>query len=404
MERSGIDRISRRRAPGLAGLLLFPGMVLAAGDVCGPDGGSCFEIRMVPGCGDATCCEAICAKDPFCCEVEWDYLCRQAAVESCAPDAPSNDEPAGALFISTGVVGFSTIGATDSIDLQLPAGCGGIFGEEIRRDVWFTLRAPATGTIWITTCPYEGAPSYSEFDTILLARDPETSNVLECSDESDVCGGFAELALEVTAGERLLLQLGGHDEFVGFGAFEIVANGKFAPSPANDTCKSPAPLAFAAPVAFDLLGASPSEASCGALLADAWWTTEPASENGVVRVEACSSDAALVLEIRRSCGEHGVCIDASDCAATNGAEVSVQAGESLLVRVASLPGAQGTLTCEFEPAPDCLGDFNGDGRVDAVDLGTVLGFWGEPGGDLNGDGFTNALDLGIVLGAWGFCR
>jgi hypothetical protein len=399
-------RVDRVGGMGLALVVAFAavGPLAHGGDVCGASDRSCFRIHTEPGCDDAACCALVCAEDPFCCDTEWDYLCRQSAVERCAPPVPSNDEPSGARLVTGPLVVFSTIGATDSADPTIPADCGGVFGDEIRRDVWFVLRAPVTGTLGITTCPYEGAGSFSEFDTILLLRDPETLEILACNDESSACGGFAELVVPVQAGERLLLQLGGHDEFVGFGAFEIAANGKPARAPANDACKSPAPLGLPASQAFDLLGAAPSSSTCDAPLADAWWVVDPAPGDGVVRVGACSGEATTVVEVRRLCGDDGVCAMATGCEAGEVIESAVVAGESLLVRVASLPGAQGTLTCEFEPAPDCLGDFNGDGRVDAVDLGTVLGFWGEPGGDLNGDGFTNALDLGIVLGAWGFCR
>jgi len=57
---------------------------------------------------------------------------------------------------------------------------------------------------------------------------------------------------------------------------------------------------------------------------------------------------------------------------------------------------------------DCTGptckptpDFNGDGVVNAVDLATLLGFWGSrTSGDLNGDGIADAADLAMLLGAW----
>ncbi|MFO0829423.1 MAG: laminin B domain-containing protein [Phycisphaerales bacterium] len=46
-------------------------------------------------------------------------------------------------------------------------------------------------------------------------------------------------------------------------------------------------------------------------------------------------------------------------------------------------------------------DLNGDGQVNAADLGILLGAWGTPGpGDLDGDGVVSAADLAILLGAW----
>ena len=47
-------------------------------------------------------------------------------------------------------------------------------------------------------------------------------------------------------------------------------------------------------------------------------------------------------------------------------------------------------------------DLDRDGRVDAADLGVLLGAWGpaSDGGDLNGDGNTDSADVGLLLGAW----
>lgn len=37
-----------------------------------------------PGCEDKECCNAVCAQDPFCCDVAWDFSCADAANEMCA--------------------------------------------------------------------------------------------------------------------------------------------------------------------------------------------------------------------------------------------------------------------------------------------------------------------------------
>ena len=56
-------------------------------------------------------------------------------------------------------------------------------------------------------------------------------------------------------------------------------------------------------------------------------------------------------------------------------------------------------------APPCPEDLSGDGAVDGIDLGVLLGAWGQPGAaDLNGDGFVDGQDLGILLGNWGLCE
>lgn len=58
--------------------------------------------------------------------------------------------------------------------------------------------------------------------------------------------------------------------------------------------------------------------------------------------------------------------------------------------------------------PECPGDLNLDGTVDATDLALLLGSWGEfgpigTGGDVDLDGDTDGADLGTLLGGWGPC-
>lgn len=49
-----------------------------------------------------------------------------------------------------------------------------------------------------------------------------------------------------------------------------------------------------------------------------------------------------------------------------------------------------------------LGDLNGDGIVNAVDLSILLGAWGSDDlvADINGDGVVNSTDLALLLGGW----
>ena len=53
----------------------------------------------------------------------------------------------------------------------------------------------------------------------------------------------------------------------------------------------------------------------------------------------------------------------------------------------------------------CPGDINGDGQVDAADLGLLIGAWdtNDADADINDDGNVDAADLGLVIGAWGLC-
>jgi hypothetical protein len=53
------------------------------GDCGNPSAGSCCVANGTPFCDDATCCNLICAQDPFCCDTAWDALCATAANAQC---------------------------------------------------------------------------------------------------------------------------------------------------------------------------------------------------------------------------------------------------------------------------------------------------------------------------------
>ncbi len=58
---------------------------------CGdPTLGSCCLPRVTPGCDDLQCCELICSLVPFCCEVQWDDQCAEAAGSICPPCQPGD--------------------------------------------------------------------------------------------------------------------------------------------------------------------------------------------------------------------------------------------------------------------------------------------------------------------------
>ncbi len=65
------DDICAASATGLCGL------------TCGGTSGSCFLLNGSPGCSDATCCQDVCAANPFCCDTTWDQQCVDDATAMC---------------------------------------------------------------------------------------------------------------------------------------------------------------------------------------------------------------------------------------------------------------------------------------------------------------------------------
>ncbi len=70
---------------------------------CGdPDAGDCCSATGTPGCADFDCCQAICAFDVFCCDMEWDAFCAEEALQFstecgclqiCGPGKTPENEP-----------------------------------------------------------------------------------------------------------------------------------------------------------------------------------------------------------------------------------------------------------------------------------------------------------------------
>jgi len=88
---------------------------------CGtPAAGNCFVANGTPGCSDQSCCAAVCASTPFCCDVQWDQTCVLAATLLCAgcgSASPNN------CFIAAETPGCGSTGCCASVCPQDPFCC-----------------------------------------------------------------------------------------------------------------------------------------------------------------------------------------------------------------------------------------------------------------------------------------
>jgi hypothetical protein len=96
-------------------------------------------------------------------------------------------------------------------------------------------------------------------------------------------------------------------------------------------------------------------------------------------------------------------VDNNDsCGAQSAVDLNVAAGQSILVCVAGAGDSDfgpGVMNFAFTPAPETLGDINGDGVINVADV-TELGILLSDGatvslavGDVNSDGVVNDLDV-----------
>lgn len=386
-------------------LLALSSSSLFAGEVCGNSaGGSCFEVHETAACADAACCSTVCALDPFCCETEWDFICRQLAVDQCNPPIPSNDTPAGATFITNAVVPFNTVGATNSIDTEIPVGCAGIFGNQILHDVWFEFRASRTGGAEFSTCPLAGSSARSEIDTIIMVRDAATLDIITCADEGPLCAGYAVANFPTVAGTRYLVQIGGHDLYVGVGVMEVSEWGTPATPSANNLCAAATAIELDTITAFDLLGSTRDNATCADIGVDVWFELAAAPSDGVLALKACSSEGNVSMEcVLGDCNGERLCAGDATCV-DPGILIDVNEGQTIFVRISGPSVITGTFESTFTVAKNpCPADLNHDSNVNAKDITTLLVNWGTVGADVNGDGLTDAADLTVILSSWGFC-
>lgn len=173
-------------------------------DPCGgASPGACGSAHGGVGCSDAACCEAVCARDPLCCEKGWDELCVAAAIGLCDLPPPANDLCDGALEIGLGATSFDTLLATDS-GQNYPKTCG---GGPVSQDLWFAHEVSCDGILRVQTCGDAG------FDTrlALYRGDCAAPIDLACNDDSELCTppGASRLLAEVECGERILIRVGG---------------------------------------------------------------------------------------------------------------------------------------------------------------------------------------------------
>jgi len=52
---------------------------------CGPGAGDCCVAHGNAGCENVACCQSVCAADPYCCEIQWDQICADEALQFCGP-------------------------------------------------------------------------------------------------------------------------------------------------------------------------------------------------------------------------------------------------------------------------------------------------------------------------------
>ncbi len=199
-------------------------------NTCGGDPSNCCLAHGGLGCDDPDCQAAVCAVDPFCCQVAWDQICADEAHQFCGGLCGSNnDDCFNALPIGDGVTPFSTIGATTDGPPH-PTLCNFFGDPQISQDIWFDYVATSSQNVTVSLC---GSDYDTELAVYLDCFCPVSDgNLLACND--DFCGLQSEVTFAAVAGQCYKIRVGGFGGATGSGTINIVGGG--CPASTNDCC------------------------------------------------------------------------------------------------------------------------------------------------------------------------
>jgi hypothetical protein len=287
---------------------------------CGAAGaGSPYVTHGTPGCSDVTCCSIVCAADSFCCDVEWDIFCVVRAEANCRSGDTCAEARLMAPGIASGGYAFNTLEGVVGADITL---CG-------------TGDTRATWRKFTTTC--------AGWTTV------------------SVCTDFAEAQMTLAVFEAC-----------GEAQLRCSATG----APGSGCTASSVSLGFAAP--------APGRT----------YYLRISAENGL------SAAGSLAVSCSAVCGNSG----AGSCIANHGPGCS---DAECCATVCNLDPYCCTIAwdslCVGEAGDFCFraADLDRDGDVDAADLSLLLASWGLEAGDVDGNGTTDAADLSMMLADWG---
>ena len=319
----------------------------AANEICcgGSDAGDCFSANGTPSCNEGTCCEIVCALDPFCCDVEWDSACANQAANSCQCGGSN----AGDCFSANGTP-YCNNGTCCENVCASDAFCCNI--------EWDSLCASAADDICCggsdagDCFSANGTPSCNDGTCceIVCTLDPFCCNVAWDS----ACASQAMNSC----------QCGGSDTGDCFSA-----NG--TPYCSDGTCCDTVCAAdpFCCDTTWDNICATSALDDCLGCGGVSTGSCTVANNSPHCDDEACCETVCQLDPFCCNTAWDGV------CASTAAAEC-------------------------------CPADLNGDGVVNVFDLLELLNTWGPcPGcpADLNGDGVVNVFDLLELLNSWGPC-
>jgi uncharacterized membrane protein len=252
-----------------------------------------------------------------------------------APIASAADDCANPTPLT---VGIGVAGRTDhsAPTPGIPAShCGGT--SELHGDEWFSFTAPFAAEYTVTLCG-------SEYDTVLSLWDACPDGVrapLDCND--DDCFFGSTLRRTLAAGERILIRVGGRDNF--YGEYRLLVDTDLPP-PANDNCEDALQVGLGRTVGATMHATVDGASRCDSAAPDVWYRfTAPAT--GPYTFDTCDIlGFDTILSLRSTCGGFELdCNNNGPCQGWSFRSLitrNLHQGESVLIRVSGFIAQVGT--------------------------------------------------------------
>jgi hypothetical protein len=323
---------------------------------CGAGSGVCWEPHAGPGCVLVACCESVCADAPHCCDVVWDEICSDLAVDIC--DWVTCGTP-GSCLTARGSAGCEDIGCCQLV------------------------------------CPFDSYCCFTRWDEFCVEQAERLCDIPACEiaipaeavDENEPC--YKRLNDGCNRPETAMIDV----------ALPALRRGTHASGAPRDTDWYRITLDRPTRVRVELSAEFPGQI----LLVEG-----PCLGPFVVHEEeVCLPCGTTAFEIDRPAGTYAIIVSAASPGRMHHTALTCD-----LVDPDNPPdpkdpppipspfGLRYVLAMSEVPTA-ILGDLDGDGLVGQTDLAILLGGWGGAGvGDLDGDGAIGSTDLAILLGAW----
>lgn len=200
-------------------------------------------------------------------------------------------------------------------------------------DVWHVFTPTQTKDYLISLCG-------SDFDTTLSVYAACGGAELACNDDS--CGSQSAIVLSLTAGQSYSLRIAGYDGDVGSYILTIMEN---ASPPANDDCANAVGLSLDVPYVGSTLGATGSQASsCGNTDNLDVWHTFTSIVDGNYTISLCGSAFDTTLAVYNACEGTELACNDDFCSRQSQLNIYLNAGQTILIRVAGYRSAMGDYT------------------------------------------------------------